>query len=196
MHPSGPALEHPASEMLLNYADEGCPVDCGKNWTHEHIEAALLHGPHKSATSLEVMVLQEETASKVDAGFAQVVRYGDIRDLLPPSLKILPIAGVPHKSCQFRWILDLSFQLLWNGKKLPSVNSATTVQSKHQSMTQLGQVLKRIIALMADMYKTDKNAVFRLQNLISRMVSGGLEYQMKMLGIFAMFFHRSKKWRT
>lgn len=166
MRPSGPALEHPASEMLLNYADNGCPVDCGENWTREHTEAALLQGPHKSATSDEaIQVLRDETTAKVEAGFARVFKYGDIRDLLPPSLKISPIAGVPHKSRKFLWILDLSFQLLWNGKKLPSVNSATTVQSKHQSMTQLGQVLKRILAIMADMRKKDEASIFRFAKL-------------------------------
>ncbi|GFH50466.1 hypothetical protein CTEN210_06942 [Chaetoceros tenuissimus] len=141
-------------------------VHCGENWSREHIEAALLRGPHISAKSSEaITVLREETAAKVEAGFARVVRYGDIRVLLPPSLKISPIAGVPHKSRRFRWILDLSFQLLWNGKKLPSVNSATSVQSKHQSMTQLGQVLKRIIAIMADARKKDADATFRFAKL-------------------------------
>lgn len=166
MRPSGPALDHPACDMLLDYAENGCPVDCGENWSREHIEAALLRGPHISAKSTEaITVLREETAGKVAAGFARVVRYGDIRDLLPPSLKISPIAGVPHKSRRFRWILDLSFQLLWNGKKLPSVNSATSVQSKHQSMTQLGQVLKRIIAIMADARKKDADSIFRFAKL-------------------------------
>jgi hypothetical protein len=166
MRPSGPALKHPASEMLLDYADNGCPVDCGKNWSREHIEAALLRGPHISAKSQEaISCLREETKEKVEAGFARIIRYGDIRDLLPPSLKISPIAGVPHKSRKFRWILDLSFHLLWNGKKLPSVNAASTIKSKHQSMTQLGQVLKQIIALMADSRKKDPNTTFKFAKL-------------------------------
>ena len=126
----------------------------------------LRRGPHKSAQTCEaISVLKEETVSKVDAGFARIVCYGHIRDLLPLSLKISPIATVLHKSRRIRWILDLSFQLLWNVKKLLSVNSATEVQSKHQSMTQLGQVLKRIIAVMADVHKADSTSTFKFAKL-------------------------------
>lgn len=64
MRPSGPALDHPASDMLLEYADNGCPVDCRENWSQEHIEAALLRGPHISAKSSEaIQVLRDETST-------------------------------------------------------------------------------------------------------------------------------------
>ena len=70
------------------------PVDCGKNWSREHIEAALLRGPHASATSQEaISCLRDETREKVEAGFARIVKYGDIQDLLPPSLKIFSNCG-------------------------------------------------------------------------------------------------------
>lgn len=86
----------------------------------------------------------------------------NIRDLIPPSFKFSAIAGVPHKSCKFWWILDFSFQLLWKSEKLPSVNAASKIKFKHQSMTQLGQVLKQIIALIADSRKKDPNTTFQI----------------------------------
>eukprot|EP00957_Ditylum_brightwellii_P152173 11585689-Ditylum_brightwellii.AAC.1 len=41
--------DHPAAPLLAQYALEGCPVDCGEDWIQAHIEAAIQHGPHKSA---------------------------------------------------------------------------------------------------------------------------------------------------
>ena len=38
MRPRYGALEHPAAQDLLQYATEGCPVDCGKDWTLTEIE--------------------------------------------------------------------------------------------------------------------------------------------------------------
>ena len=35
MWPTGPALYHPASEMLDDYSRHGCPVDYGPDWTEE-----------------------------------------------------------------------------------------------------------------------------------------------------------------
>lgn len=33
MAPSGPALKHPAADMLLDFAVKGCPVDAGEVWS-------------------------------------------------------------------------------------------------------------------------------------------------------------------
>ena len=30
MWPRGPALNHPAMKLLMEYAEKGCPVDCGR----------------------------------------------------------------------------------------------------------------------------------------------------------------------
>ena len=49
MKPSGDMLNHPASDLLMQYATKGCPVNCGQNWSKEDIEAAILRGPHQSA---------------------------------------------------------------------------------------------------------------------------------------------------
>jgi hypothetical protein len=41
MCPSGKALLHQAAPLLQFYSDDGCPCDCGPNWTPEHILAAI-----------------------------------------------------------------------------------------------------------------------------------------------------------
>jgi len=65
------------------------------------------------------------------------------------NLKISPLAAVPHKSCLFQAILDLSYHLCLHGIYLPSVNEATVPLSDHQAMDQMGKVLQRLIATVA-----------------------------------------------
>jgi len=43
------ALQHKAAPLIQSYATEGCPANCGPNWKREHIDAAILKGPHSSA---------------------------------------------------------------------------------------------------------------------------------------------------
>ena len=42
-------MHHPAAETLLEYASGGCPVNTGKDWSLEMIEAMIARGPHVSA---------------------------------------------------------------------------------------------------------------------------------------------------
>ena len=147
MAPSGKALEHPAAEMLLDFALHGCTVDTGASWTPEMWEAAIRKGPHPSAMEpAAAMALRQESLSKVDQGFVRLVRWKDIRDNPPANLKISPIAAIPHKSRDFRMILDLSHGVTIRGERQPSVNEATNpaVAPAH-SMAELGNVLPRLI---------------------------------------------------
>ena len=158
MYPRGLALEHEAAPLLKGFADNGCPVDCGENWTDERVVSAMLRGPHQSAyLDGAVGFLQEETKEKVRNGFARVIKWGDIKDNVPPKLKISPVAMVPHKSKKFRVIMDLSFRFSKkDGSKWESVNSATTKLAPQQSMAQLGLALKRMVATMADNFDPDR----------------------------------------
>ena len=143
-------VRHPAKELLEGYAAKGCPVDCGPAWSHHHITHALHHEPHQSArSSAAVAALHAETEQKLRDGYAKTVRWGDIKDNIPPNLKISPVACIPHKSKAFRVILDLSFSFRVNGADLPSVNDSTRAQAPHEAMAQLGRCLKRMIAVMA-----------------------------------------------
>jgi len=150
MQPHPSIQHHPAFPLLFQYATQGCPVDCGPQWTSEQLNATVRQGAHPSARSPEAQAcLREETLEKVQQGFARLVLWDDIKEHPPPNLKISPVAAVPHKSRRFRTILDLSFQLRVAGLRLPSVNAATRKQALTTAMRQLGKVLPRLIAAMA-----------------------------------------------
>jgi hypothetical protein len=151
MCPRTYALDHPAIPLLMTYAREGCPVDCGPDWSKTQIEAMLMRGPHVSAKEPQAIDQAiAETQEKIKNNYARIVTYGDIKENLPKNLKISPMAMIPHKSKAFRCILDLSFQLKLNNKLCESVNSTTNKKAKAEAMVQLGQSLKRIVACIAD----------------------------------------------
>lgn len=144
------ACDHDAIPLLKGYAEDGCPVQCGPDWTREHIELMLHRGPHRSALAKKaVCQLRQETNDKVKHQYARVVRWGDIKNNIPKKLKISPVAMIPHKSKPYRCILDLSFTLYHEGIKFASVNENTEKLAKPEAMVQLGLVLKRIIHRMA-----------------------------------------------
>eukprot|EP00957_Ditylum_brightwellii_P155966 11871662-Ditylum_brightwellii.AAC.1 len=49
MWPRTYAMDHLAAPLLHNYAEKGCPVDCGPDWSHHQMLTAVKHGPHMSA---------------------------------------------------------------------------------------------------------------------------------------------------
>ena len=166
MWPTGPALDHPAAKLLDSYATTGCPVDCGPDWSRSQIEAALRYGAHPSAQATEAKnCLLQETKMKVEEGFAKVVTYKDIKHNLPPKLKLSPIAMIPHKSRKFRAILDLSFTLRATKTKTASVNDTTQKQAPAEAMTELGNVIKRILATIEDRRKADPDIEFMFAKL-------------------------------
>ena len=67
---------------------------------------------------------------------------------------------IPHKSRLFRCILDLSFQLHHKGKIFGSVNEGTVKLAPQNSMSQLGDVLWRLVYTMAENYNVKKPFVF------------------------------------
>ena len=161
MYPRSFALNHLTAPMLDKWGRQGCPADCGKPWSKEQIIAAIKRGPHQSSNSSAASTfLHAEVADKVKSGYAKVVRWGDIKHNIPPHLKISPVALVPHKSRQFRTILDLSFKLRYKGGIVPSVNSSTVKHAPAEAMVQLGQCLKRIIHTLATNYNPHQPFAF------------------------------------
>ena len=151
MAPRHLAKAHPAAPLLREYATKGCPVDCGRDWTLAELESAIERGPHKGALDpLAIKYAQGEARAKASAGQCKIVKWSELKKNLPPSLKISPVAAVPHKSRMFRMILDLSFALHLSGYDLPSVNESTKYMAKEESLAQLGGVLPRIIAALAE----------------------------------------------
>jgi len=114
------------------------------------LEAVIQQGPHLLAKFSEaVACLHEEALEKVKQGYAEIVRWDNIKDNPHPNLKISPLVAVPHKSGLFRAFLDLSFSLKINDIVFPSVNKATTPLSYHKSMEQMGKALWCIVVTIA-----------------------------------------------
>ena len=150
MYPTGLATSHPAFRTLQQYATTGCPAKTGRHWTKDEMHAAVERGNHVSARKPEaIAAYQEEIKEKIERGQAKVVLWDDIKDDPPKQLKISPLAMVPHKSRLFRAILDLSFSLKLSTHHVPSVNKLTEKVSLEGTLDQLGTVLPRIIAAVA-----------------------------------------------
>ena len=153
MFPQNDVLQHPFGNTLRNYTFHGCPVDCGPNWSKEQIEQAVQDGPNTSARDpLAAKCCREEALKKVDEGFCRIVNWDDLKNNIPPTLKISPIAAIPHKSRNYRMILNLKYKLKIKGKqgRFPSINDATdTNLAPQHSMYELGNVIPRIIWTLA-----------------------------------------------
>ena len=162
MQPTSFALQHAAATLLNEYADSGCPVDCGPDWNHERIMTALEYGAHPTAKVPQALkCLIEEAEAKVTNGFSRIIKWKDIKDDIPRKFKLSPVAMIPHKSKLFRSILDLSFVLRGQDKeKIKSVNDDTIKMAPQESMNQLGKTLKRIIAALADCQEADRTMMF------------------------------------
>jgi hypothetical protein len=161
MWPRSYAEFHKATPLLMSYAQEGCPVHCGPDWSKEKILLLLRRGPHRSSKKKQaIRQLRRETEDKIKHGYARVIKWKNIKNNIPPKLKISPVAMIPHKSKAYRCILDLSFQLHENGHTYKSVNQTTNKKSKPEAMTQLGLCVKRIIAIMADNHCTTRPFYF------------------------------------
>ena len=152
MCPQGLALHHPAAGTLLEYATRGCPVNAGRPWTREEMEAAIQRGPHASAIEPDAMQqLHEEVQEKVKKGQVQVVTWDSIKDNPPRELKVSPMAMIPHKSRKYRAILDLSFECrLSDAKTIKSVNATSTKTAPKGAIDQMGHSLMRIVYAFAE----------------------------------------------
>ena len=75
------AVDHDAIPLLQGYAQDVCPVDCGKYWSREHIEIMLDRGPHRPANRKNaVQKLRQETEDKVKHKYVIIVKWGDIKN--------------------------------------------------------------------------------------------------------------------
>jgi hypothetical protein len=81
-------LGHPFGETLQEW-QTGVPVDCGKPWQREAIDAAVKRGPHPTARAAGAIALvHEDVAYQIKAGFSKIALWDDIKDNLPPTFKI------------------------------------------------------------------------------------------------------------
>ena len=153
MFPRNRAVQHPAYPMLLQLATNGCPVECGPPWSREQLEAYINYGNHSSAQDPKAaQAVHAEAMEKVNDGTCFLVNWDDIKDNPPEALKVSPLAAVPHKSRDYRMILDLSFPLQPDKDSAPytPVNAIPPHPSvPTHSMAELGNVLRRIIWTLA-----------------------------------------------
>jgi hypothetical protein len=153
---------------------------------------AVNRGPHQSSLSPKAIAhFKAKSKEKVAAGQARLVLWDGIKDDTPPELKVSPIAAIPHKSKEFRLILDLSFWLqLKNGGFLKSVNDTTVKSAPTGALDQLGPALSHIIHAFVERQTTMQR--FSWQNGISRTVSGAWLARPGRSGTSHTFFHRNK----
>ena len=147
MCPACLALNHPAAETLLDWAEFGCPTQTGKPWSISEMEEAIARGPHQLSLTPEALEhFAAEIKEKVQSKQAWVVEWDTIKNNPPTELKILPIVAIPHKSKAYWSILDLSFQLrLKNGGFWEAVNDTTVKTAPGGAIDQLGECLSWII---------------------------------------------------
>ena len=137
--------------MLKEFAIHGVPTTVTPPFTLDALEHAVQRGAHPSArTPAAIKALREEAHEKVQKGHARLVKWQDLREALPQNIRISPLAAIPHKSRDFRMILDLSFAFRVDGTLWPSVNDSTDeAQCPLQAMGQLGSVLPRLVHAVA-----------------------------------------------
>jgi len=163
--PAGLALEHPAADILHHFTKHECPTNTGRPWTTSEVEEAVAIGPHVSLLDSEAMKqLQMEVEQKADRGQCRVVLWDDIKHNPPEHLKMWRIAMIPHKSREFRAILDLSFAIkLANGGVIPSVNGTSEKTAPKGTIDQLGHSLMRVIhAFTILIVLREKNGTLRM----------------------------------
>jgi hypothetical protein len=103
MHPHTYSDFHNATPLLATYANKGCPVNCRPDWDITKILLLMWRGPHQSLSKGKdaIRQLRAKTKEKMAHGYTRVVKWGDIKNHIPPKLKISPVAMIPHKSKRF-----------------------------------------------------------------------------------------------
>jgi len=150
MCPSGISLQHPMADLLLEYATNGCRVNCGKNWSVEQLEAAVEKDPHiKKQDKVAVEYAWSEALEKQKEGYCDIIKWSKLRKNYPPQLKISPIVAILHKSHPFRIIQDLSFGVTVNKVRLPSVNETTIISLPEDALKYIGSALLCLIFAVA-----------------------------------------------
>jgi hypothetical protein len=154
------SMLHPFAGHLKDW-EKGVPVNCGQAWSREAIDTAVERGPHPTARDPESFKLvHEDLAYQVAAGLTEIVLWDDIKDNLPTTFKISPVAVIPQRNRRGRIILDLSFPV----QRQPSararrrmgellqeaVNDTTECNAPPEGVKAIGQVMPRLFQFMAD----------------------------------------------
>ena len=77
------------------------------------------------------------------------MKWAELQRDPPWNLKISPLAAVPHKLRSWRAILDLSFELMVNRRRLLLVSTDSKALAPPAALDQMGAALPRLIAAVA-----------------------------------------------
>ena len=132
---------------------KGCPVEAGRDWTCAELEAAIEYSSQPMDGEARKQ-LCEETYEKEKRGMVEILKWSDLKTLpedeFPKKLKASHLFGVPHKSWNWRAILDLSWILQMLGYDLDSVNNdSSTKTAPRGAIDQSDHALLRIIQMVA-----------------------------------------------
>jgi hypothetical protein len=130
----------------------GCPTKTGTQWSKTKKWESVARGPHCLALLLEAIAhFAAKAAEKVQKNQTRLVQWDAIKDNPLKELKISPITTIPHKSKDFRSILDLLFCLrLENGRVRASVNDTTEKTAPAGAINQIGECLSCLIHAFAE----------------------------------------------
>ena len=91
------------------------------------------------------------------------MRYGYLKNNIPPKINISPAAMIPNKYIWYQIILYISFCLKYKGTLIQSVKLSMLHQVPAGGMIQLVQCVQIIISTLADNY--DKTTPFKFVKL-------------------------------
>ena len=116
------------------------------------VEVVVKQGLHKSAMCPDAMTqLHQEVNKKMKARQAQLCPCDGICKNRPKSLKVSPVAMLPHKLGHFRAVFDLLFRLcLKSGAYVPSVTKEAKKTAPWGAIGQIGHALARIVHTIAE----------------------------------------------
>ena len=92
MQPRGPTVQqHSTYKLLQDYATNGCPVNCGPDWSHNQIMEVLRYGTHLSAQHGEALkCLEVEAMEKEREGFVHIFKWKDLKEKIHQNLNSPP----------------------------------------------------------------------------------------------------------
>jgi hypothetical protein len=191
VYPCRKAIRHPASPLLVQYATSGCSAQCGPNWTTTQIEDYIKYNNHTSARQPKAAAtVRSEALQKVQDGLCKLVNWEELKKNVPPKLKVAPLVAVPHKSRDFRMILDLSFQLNYQILDFTTQSTPRTAPKMSHITAKPNSETSSHASCGQWLGPKEPNHSY-LPKWISKTSFGGCEYETAIPGISPMSYQKS-----
>ncbi len=129
-------IDHPASELLRNWRDNGIPAYTeSPAWTTEQKDECIRRGCHASANE-HANFIREEMAEFIERHYWAVLPYVLVQHL--EELQLWPLAAKDERERKPRLLCDHSWPWGW-----PSINESTIPHAPPEAM-QFGGTLPRV----------------------------------------------------